>query len=99
MAVLLSDPQLDEGLLRYSTTLSRRMQQSLTGIVREGGFNPIVQEEAGFSLKQVPALSPHEISAALKQLKIDLLFVSTSNAALIEDLNMNFVVYPVPQDA
>jgi len=99
MAVLLSNPQLDEGLLRYSTTLSRRMQQSLTGIVQEGGFNHIVQEETGFSLKQVPALSPHEINTALRQLKIDLLFVSASNAALIEDLNVNFVVYPVNQHA
>jgi len=95
MAVLLSDPQLEGELLRYTTTLSRRMQQSLIGIVQEERFGHLSNEEAGLSLKPIPALSPPEINAALRQLEIDLLFISASKVSLIEELSINYAIYPI----
>ena len=99
MAVLLSDPQREDELLRYTIMLSRRMQQSLTGVVQEGQFDQSSEEEAGLSLKPLLDLSPTEINAVLGQLEINLLFISAVKAPLIKELNMNCVVYPIAQDA
>ena len=94
MAVLVDDLIVNESLVSYTITLSRRIQQSLTGLVRENDPASIPKSNASIAWVSLPALTPAEITAAIQQLEADLLFVPASGVSLVNELSINCVVYP-----
>jgi hypothetical protein len=99
MAVLVDDLAANETLITYTTALSRRLQQSLTGFVRRNELNLISGSDESLAWLPLADFSPTEINATLNQLGADLLFLPLARLSLVSELSMNCVVYPVMQDA
>ena len=94
MAVLVTDPLVDEKLLHYISTLSHRLQQSLTGLIQAEKVASMSQNDLELGWEPIPNFSSHEISTTVDQLDVDLLFVPASKASLIDHLTSNCVVFP-----
>jgi len=94
MAVLVSDLTVDEKLISFTAALSLRLQQSLTGLVKEGLPNITTQINSVSAWIQLPGFSHNEIASALDQHGIDLLFVPASRASLIDTASFNCALFP-----
>jgi hypothetical protein len=99
MAVLVEDLVADKALIDYTKILSGRIQQSLTGLVRADAPAMPFQADASIAWMSLLDFSAAEIIAALQQLKVGLLFIPFSRIALVNQLLVNCVVFPVKQDA
>ena len=98
MAVLVDDFSADEWLIRYTTALAYRTQQTLTGFIRESELNLAPKTDA---IQWVPLgdVSLVEINAAMKPLDISLLFIPHAHISLMERLSMNCVALPARVDS
>jgi hypothetical protein len=93
-AVLVTDFRADEQLINDTITLAQRTELSLTRVIRE-------KEPATTAISwiSVADFSPEQITAALNQHQISLLFVPASAISLVADLSINCVVYPFGENA
>jgi hypothetical protein len=94
MAVLVDDLIANETLVSYTITLSRRIQQSLTGLVRENESGSIPKADASITWMSLPTFIHTEITAAVQRLDAGLLFIPASRISLVDNLPINCVVYP-----
>jgi len=94
MAILVDDFAANETLVNHTVTLARRLQQSLTGLVRVNELASIPRVDASIAWMSLPVLTPAEITVAIQQLEADLLFVPASGVSLVNELSINCVVYP-----
>ena len=99
MAVLIGDPTSEEALIHYATTLSGRIQLPLTGFVHQNEFPSISKSDPDIAWQPLPDLTPIEVTTALKQVDVSLLFLSISYFFLTDDLPINCVIYPASKDA
>ena len=95
MAVLVDDLAADETLVNYTVTLSRRLQQSLTGLILDSESISISKSDAPNDWVSLHSINSVEINTALQQIEADLFFIPASRISLIDDLPLNYVVYPV----
>lgn len=94
MAVLATDLVVDEKLIHYTSTLSHRLQQSLTGFIQAEKLALMFQNDLELDWESIPNFSSDEISSTVDQLDVDLLFVPASKASLIDNLTSNCVIFP-----
>lgn len=94
MAVLVDDLTASEKLINYTFALSTRIQQSLTGLVRENELAFTPRTNAAISWLPLHDFSPPEITATLNQLDAGLLFIPVADIALISKLSVNCVIFP-----
>ena len=95
MAVLVDDLSADKTLVNYTITLSNRLQQSLTGLVRDTKSGSFLAANTPIDWIPLTDFTYTEITDAIQQLEADLLFVPASRVSLINELTLNCVVYPV----
>lgn len=95
MAVLVDDLAANETLVNYTVTLSRRLQQSLTGLISKNESDSFPKSSASINWVSLPSITHTEINTVIQQLEADLLFIPASRISLIDELPLNFVVYPV----
>jgi hypothetical protein len=93
VAMLVGDPVADKALVHYTTILSRRIGQALTGLVLESkpGLIPKSDTTEWLSL---PDFSHAEIKLALKRVNASLLVLPVSNFLLTDNLPVNCILYP-----
>jgi len=94
MAVLVDDPVVDDALIHYAAILSHRIQQPLTGLIREGELEKLNKSDTAIHWFPLPDFSPAGITTALNQLDIDLCFLPNSKISQIDELGINCVVIP-----
>jgi hypothetical protein len=99
MAVLVDDLAADKALITFTATLSNRLQQSLTGLVRKDEIALTSDTDESISWLPLEDFSPAEINATLNQLGAGLLFLPLSRLSLVHELSLNCVIYPAMQDA
>ena len=99
MAILIENLSKEISFIDYAITLASRLQHSLTGLIQnsEPGFSHL--SDFDINWYSLTDFSNKEISMALKRLEANLLFFSKKNASIIENLSINFVVFPNPKDA
>ena len=95
MAVLVDNLDPNETLVNYTVTLSHRLQQSLTGIVLDSEPISVSKSDAPIDWVSLHVIDPVEINTALQQIEADLFFIPASRISLIDELPLNYVVYPV----
>jgi hypothetical protein len=96
LAVLVSDMVTDENLISYTAVLSHRLQQALIGLTRKDKHASTPQSDIISSWIPLSNFSPREITTALDQYDIDMLFIPASRSSLIQDLDSSCVVCPFP---
>ena len=95
MAVLVGNPMRNRHLITYTKMLSHRIQQPITGLIREEDLAITPQGESSvLAWKFIPSLASVDVSAALRQLNTGLLFISRLNAAMLRELAYNCVICP-----
>jgi len=94
MAVLVDNSVVDEALVHYAAILSHRIQQPLTGLIREGELEKLKKSDASIHWSPLPDFSPAGIATALNRLDIDLCFFPSSKLSQIDELGINCVVVP-----
>ena len=94
MVVLVTDLVVDEKLIHYTTTLSHRLQQSLTGLVQDEKLVLTSQRDLELEWEPIPNFSSQEVNSTIDQLDVNLFFVPASKASLIDNLTSNCVVFP-----
>jgi len=98
VAMLVGDLAGDKAMIDYTTTLSQRIQQSLTGLVleRKLGLIPKSDTTNWLSLSE---FSQAEIKKALNRINASLLILPASSFTLAGNLSINCVLYPALSDA
>ena len=96
LAVLVNDLVTNAKLFSFTQALSNRLQHSLTGLISEAKLSSVSRDEAISTWIPLPDNSAREITTALDQNDIDILFVPISRSALIKDLSSNCVLCPFP---
>lgn len=96
LAVLVSDLVTDEKLISYTAVLSHRLQQALIGLIRKDEHTSTAPSDTISTWIPLSNFAPREITTALVQNDIDMLFVPASRSSLIQDLNSICVVCPFP---
>jgi len=93
MGVLVNDPDQNKEMISYSKSLSRRIQKPLTGFVMEAQLGA---KTSGKSTRWIPVvkMTLPEINTILNELGVDMLFIPSALANLINHLNVNCVIYP-----
>ena len=99
MAVLVGDFVADEKLIDYTSSLSRRLEQSLVGLIRASELVRVHRSENSLTWVSLADLSQHEVTAAFAELGADLLFLSDSHASMLSELSMNCILYPTVKNA
>lgn len=99
MAVLADDFTADEKMISYATNLSHRIQQPLTGLIRENEFELTSDVDASITWIPLPNFSSMEVSTAMNQLSASLLFLPVSSFYLVKELSFTCIVCPMMQDA
>ena len=99
LSILVGEPASDAALVRYVSVLAKRIQQPLTGLVRESELASISKANTDVNWRSLAAISSVEINTALNQLGTSLLFVPVSSLSLTEGLSVNYVICPPLQDA
>ena len=95
MIVLVENSSRDNQLITYTTTLSQRIQQPITGLITEGEFAiTSASQLSTFTWKSIPSLSSVDVFTALRQLNAGLLFISPVHAGMLKDLPCNCVIFP-----
>lgn len=98
MAVLVADFVTEEGLINYTTALSRRIQQSLIGLVHASELALIPNDGDALTWMPLADFTDAEITAAVAQLDANLLFLSDTHVSMFSGLLMNCVFYPVAKN-
>lgn len=93
VAMLVEDPDADKALIHYTTILSQRIEQSLTGLVLERNLELIPKSE-NTNWLSISEFSQAEIKKALKKLNASLFILPVSNFILASDLPISCVLYP-----
>ena len=100
MAVLVNDLHADGSLIAYTKTLSRRLQQPLSGLIKESDVNlPSKSTSPTITWVPIPSFSLKNITLMLEKLNIGLLFVSASNSSMMTQLPCNCVIIPKSKNA
>jgi hypothetical protein len=99
MAVLVDDLAANQALIAFTTTLSRRLQQSLTGLTPKNDFTLGSDTDESIAWLPLASFTPAEINATLNQIGASLLFLPVSRLSLVNELSTNCVVYPARRDA
>jgi len=100
MALLVHNPIQNADLIVYAKTLSQRLQQSVIAFIVEDKLESILKPElSDIRWMLLPTFSQADIAQALKQLQVDLLFVSEADALMAGGLPANCVIFPTKQDA
>lgn len=99
LSILVGNPASDVALVHYVSVLAKRIQQPLTGLVRESELASISKAITDINWLSLPVFSSVEINASLKQLGVGLLFMSVSSLSLAAGLSVNYVICPQLQDA
>ena len=99
MAVLVDDFAADEKAISYATNLSHRIQQPLTGLIRESEFELTSDVDASITWIPLPNFSSVEVSTAMNQLGAGLLFLPVSRFSLVKELPFTCVICPLIQNA
>jgi len=94
MALLVDDFAADARLINYTATLSHRIKQSLSGLVREGELDASPKKTTAINWLSIPDFSADMIMAALSRVDANLLFLPVSKLALVNELSMNCVICP-----
>ena len=94
MAVLVDGFIANKALITFTTALSHRLQQPLTGLARKDEFALATDTDKVISWLPLASFSPVEINATLNQLGASLLFLPVSKLSLVSELSTNCVVYP-----
>jgi hypothetical protein len=94
MAVLVNDLTVNGALINYTTSLSRRTQQSLNGFIRANELASAQNTDASIVWTPLPDFSPTELKTAFNRLDVNLLFIPVSSIDLVKELPINCVVYP-----
>lgn len=94
MILLANDAQADVDLVRYATTLARRLRQPLRGIIRKGDLVPEIEVEAPLSWQELPDFSMSSLQATLNMVESNLLVMPASLFSLVRHLHANCVIYP-----
>jgi len=99
MATLVDRLTDDDELIQYTASLSVRLQAPMIRIV-QGGFPGVNRSnDNAVQLVTLPDLSPANISAALEEHQIELLFLPASKSDLLKDWAGNCILFPAPKGA
>ncbi len=99
MAVLVADFVAEEDLINYTSALSRRIQQSLTGLVQASELARMPDNGNALTWLPLADLSQSVITAAVAELDASLLFLSDSHLSVFSGLSVNCVLFPVAKNA
>jgi hypothetical protein len=94
IALLVDNFAADANLINYTATLSHRIQQSLSGLVRASDLDVLQKNDAAITWLPTPDFSADKITAALIEIDANLLFLPVSKLALVNELSMNCVICP-----
>jgi hypothetical protein len=99
MAVLLDDPAMNETMINYAVSLSKRTKQSLTRLIHKDKPPSAPESNEPIAWLELSEFSKSEISTALTRLNASLLFLSESSLSYLFELSINSVVFPRAQNA
>jgi hypothetical protein len=100
MAILVDNFIKDNHMIADIKTLSRRLQQSLSGLIAERNFASTPKNDSpAFTWIPLSTLSQANIISSLKKHDIGLLFISAANAYLVNKLPCNCVIFPGKENA
>jgi len=99
MAVLVDDLTANSELVNYTKSLSIRIKQTLTGLVRAGELATTPTADSSITWMPLPDFSPGKVKAILNRVDISLLFIPVSRVSLVDEISVNCVIFPTSSGA